>query len=161
MANAVSTIDVRTVKATGILNRQEVIPLDYLPGYYSVRDTATGSGQAHVASSRSCDCEDYRRRGRACKHMIAARAEDEALAQYSAAWDARSEQARATVVQPDYTGVTVPLDDAQPAQARAETGPRCPSCGAQLESRQYYVGGRGYQFFLVCPSDATHASQPA
>jgi hypothetical protein len=34
--------------------------------------------------------------------------------------------------------------------------PRCPMCGCPLESRQYYTGGRGYQFFEVCSGNSSH-----
>ena len=37
--------------------------------------------------------------------------------------------------------------------------PRCPQCGATLEPRQYYAGGRGYQFVEVCSGDASHSSK--
>ena len=37
--------------------------------------------------------------------------------------------------------------------------PRCPQCGATLEPRQYYAGGRGYQFVDVCSGDASHYSK--
>jgi hypothetical protein len=32
----------------------------------------------------------------------------------------------------------------------AQAGPRCPQCPAQLVTRQYYVGGRGYVYLEVC-----------
>ena len=37
--------------------------------------------------------------------------------------------------------------------------PRCPQCGATLEPRQYYAGGRGYRFVEVCSGDASHYSR--
>ena len=37
--------------------------------------------------------------------------------------------------------------------------PRCPQCGAALESRQAYVGGRGYCYFEVCSGDGSHYSK--
>ena len=37
--------------------------------------------------------------------------------------------------------------------------PRCPQCGAALEPRQYYAGGRGYKFVEVCSGDASHDSK--
>ena len=37
--------------------------------------------------------------------------------------------------------------------------PRCPQCGTTLEPRQYYAGGRGYQFVEVCSGDTSHYSQ--
>ncbi|HSH83389.1 MAG TPA: hypothetical protein VLA19_33060 [Herpetosiphonaceae bacterium] len=33
---------------------------------------------------------------------------------------------------------------------------RCPSCGAELVSEQAYIGGIGYCWFLVCPTDHSH-----
>ncbi len=38
----------RTDRALGIAQRHEAIPLETLPGHYSVRDTLTGSGKVHV-----------------------------------------------------------------------------------------------------------------
>ncbi len=37
--------------------------------------------------------------------------------------------------------------------------PRCPQCGATLEARQAYAGGRGYIFVEVCSGDASHYSK--
>ncbi len=37
--------------------------------------------------------------------------------------------------------------------------PRCPQCGALLEGRQAYAGGRGYIFVEVCSGDASHYSK--
>ncbi len=37
----------------------------------------------------------------------------------------------------------------------------CPMCGAPIEGRQYYVGGRGYVYFDICPGDGSHFSRPA
>ena len=36
---------------------------------------------------------------------------------------------------------------------------RCPQCGAALECRQAYVGGRGYCYFEVCSVDGSHYSK--
>ena len=41
----------------------------------------------------------------------------------------------------------------------AAAQPRCPQCGATLEPRQYYAGGRGYRFVEVCSGDASHYSE--
>lgn len=82
----------RTDRAAGIVTRQECEPLDN--GAWRVRDTATGSGEWHTASTHGCSCADYRRRGGICKHMRAIILEEQALAQYCAAWDARAEDAR-------------------------------------------------------------------
>ena len=38
---------------------------------------------------------------------------------------------------------------------------RCPMCGAEIVSRQYYVGGRGYVYFDVCSGDGSHYSKAA
>ena len=37
--------------------------------------------------------------------------------------------------------------------------PRCPECGAPLECRQAYVGGRGYVYVEVCGVDRYHYSK--
>ena len=37
--------------------------------------------------------------------------------------------------------------------------PRCPECGAALECRQAYVGGRGYVYIEVCGADRYHYSK--
>ncbi len=124
--------DRRTAKAAGIVGRQEVIPVEDLAGWFQVRNTVTGSGAWHLATSDRCDCRDALRG--TCKHQLAVRAAELDLAQYCAAWDARSEQ------------------------ARAAAGPSCPTCGARLETRSYYVGGRGMMAFLVCVDDVTHAA---
>ena len=44
------------------------------------------------------------------------------------------------------------------AAARAQQA-RCPVCGARIEGRQYYVGGRGYCDFDVCSGDGSHSSR--
>ncbi len=49
----------RTDRALGIAQRHEAIPLETLPGHYSVRDTLTGSGTIHITSLTSCDCADF------------------------------------------------------------------------------------------------------
>ena len=43
----------------------------------------------------------------------------------------------------------------------ASKQPRCPMCGATLEPRQSYVGGKGYRFFQVCSGNTEHYSTPA
>ncbi len=37
----------------------------------------------------------------------------------------------------------------------------CPMCGAPIEGRQYYVGGRGYCYFEVCSGDGSHYAKAA
>ena len=37
----------------------------------------------------------------------------------------------------------------------------CPMCGAAIEGRQYYVGGRGYTYFEVCSGDGSHYARAA
>ena len=48
---------------------------------------------------------------------------------------------------------------AELAQRPAVEG--CPMCGAPIEARQFYVGGKGYTFFDVCSGDGSHYSKPA
>ena len=144
MAQATVARPTRTDKAAGIITRHEAIPLD--DGTWHVRDTLTGSGQWHTATARSCDCYDARRG--TCKHQIAVRRETAALEAYAARWDAASSQ----IAKMALTSAEFP----QIAQR-----PSCPMCGAALETRQYYVGGRGWQFVEVCANDVTHSSQRA
>ncbi len=136
MATGTVAQDRRTVRAAGIVSRQEVIPCDDRPGYFNVRDTGTGSGRMYLASATSCTCPDHVYRGHTCKHQIAAAREDQALRQYAADWDTR-------------------------AKAQRPAGLRCPDCGSHLECQSYYVGGRGHVAFLVCRRDAQHKALPA
>lgn len=155
----------RATKAAGIVTRQEVIPCDDRAGYYSVTDTGTGSGNTYFASATSCSCPDAQFRGNRCKHQIAVAAEELALAEYASIWSSMVEQARAAVDQP-CTGQTVPLSTNEYAGPYGSDGwpaprPTCSDCGAELESRQFYVGGRGYLYFQVCTADAEHQALPA
>jgi hypothetical protein len=136
----------RVTKALGICDRQECELLDN--GLWRVRDTQTGSGRWHIADSNSCDCYDSTKG--TCKHQLAIRAEEQALAQYCATWNARSEQARAAV--------STTVENTEIIQSIA---PRCPDCGADLVSQSYHVGGRGMVAFLVCSKDVEHKARPA
>ncbi len=62
-----------------IPRRHECTPLDDYPGYYSVRDTLTGSGRFHIAMLLECDCADFTYRHQPCKHVEAVRATETAL----------------------------------------------------------------------------------
>ncbi len=84
---ATAPIVTRQEKALGITQRHECTPLDDYPGYYSVRDTLTGSGRSHIATLLECDCADFTHRHRPCKHVEAVRATETALQAYAAAWD--------------------------------------------------------------------------
>ncbi len=126
--------DRRTVRAAGIVERHEAHLRD--DGTWQVRDTQ-GSGRWYVVMDGHCSCPDYVYRSVTCKHLRAVMQEERELAQYGATWDARSEQ------------------------ARAGAGPRCPDCGSRLECQSYYIGGRGYQAFLVCVRDTAHRALPA
>ena len=66
---------------------------------------------------------------------------DELLA-YAAQWNAAEQQER--------------CEKSEISERRSE---RCPQCGAALESRQAYVGGRGYCYVEVCSGDGTHYSR--
>ncbi len=81
---ATATIVTRQSKALGIAQRHEAIPLDDYPGYYSVRDTLTGSGTVHIVTWAECDCPDFTFRD---KHVLAVRETETALQQYAAGWD--------------------------------------------------------------------------
>lgn len=70
--------DRRTTKAAGIIARNECTLLEC--GAVRVVDTQTGSGTPHYVINGVCDCTDYRRGNRNCKHCIAAAAE---LARYA------------------------------------------------------------------------------
>ncbi len=132
--------DRRTARAAAIVERHEAHLRD--DGTWQVRDTA-GSGRWYVVMDGHCSCPDYVYRSATCKHLRAAIQEERELAQYSEAWDARSEQAR------------------QNLEANLPQGPHCPDCGAGLESQSYYIGGRGMMAFLVCRRDAQHRALPA
>lgn len=32
----------------------------------------------------------------------------------------------------------------------------CPNCNSPIESRQFYVGGKGYQYFDICSGNGEH-----
>ncbi len=82
----------RTERAGAIVERQECIPVDDIPGLFQVRDTATGSGAYHLASADRCDCYDALRR--VCKHQLAVRRTEGELAAYAQQWDAAARDAR-------------------------------------------------------------------
>ncbi len=44
---------------------------------------------------------------------------------------------------------------------RQEYVETCPMCGAPIEGRQFYVGGRGYVYFDVCSGDGSHLTRKA
>lgn len=138
----------RTERAAGIVTRQECEPLE--DGSWRVRDTGTGSGEGHIATVRGCDCWDYRRRGGICKHMRAIILEEQALAQFCAEWDAQA-------VEPVCDQYSGPYGSDGWPQPR----PTCPICGAELETRSYYIGGRGYQYFEICTRDMAHHARQA
>ena len=126
--------DRRAERAAGIMERHEAHLRD--DGTWQVRDTA-GSGRWYVVMDGHCSCPDYVYRGVTCKHLRAVMQEERELANYGATWDARSEQ------------------------ARAAAGPQCPDCGGRLQSQTFYIGGRGYQAFMVCTRDTAHRALPA
>ncbi len=51
--------------------------------------------------------------------------------------------------------------EAYAARWAALARPSCKQCGAALESRQYWTGGRGYQWVEVCANDVAHSSRRA
>lgn len=121
----------RTARAAGIITRHEVTPVDDRPGFFNVRDTATGSGALHLTSANSCTCKDHIFGTGVCKHRQAVQAEERELAQYATQWDFSAALQR----------------------------PRCPLCGSALEERSYYVGGVGYRYVQVCSDDASHSNR--
>jgi hypothetical protein len=118
----------RQDRALGILVRDEVIPVDDRPGFFTVRDTATGSGESHLTTANSCTCRDHIYGHGICKHRRAVITETYRLKAYAAAWD----------------------------RACSTWAARCPECGAELETTVSYVGGRGYSTFLVCTEHVEH-----
>lgn len=163
MATAILT---RSDRAVGIVTRQECIPCEDHPGFFQVRDTETGSGTTYIAAAHRCTCPDYIMRGQRCKHSIAVEHEERALADYCTDWNARSEQARAALTPEDLDWLAddVARDEyAGPFGADGWPQPRpcCPECGAELVSRSYYVGGKGYTAFLCCTKDSEHRALPA
>lgn len=152
----------RTAKALTIVARQDCEPLDN--GGWIVRDVATGSGAPHIVAGGHCDCPDHTRRASYCKHLQAVALEERSLAQYAATWNARSAEAR--VALDDLPGNFL---DSLSDEYRGPYGsdgwpqprPTCPECGAELVTRSYYVGGKGYTAFLCCTRDAEHQALPA
>ncbi len=136
MAAGILQQDRRTARAQAIVERGTIEPAEGRSGVYRVWD-ATGSGTVYTATPTQCQCPDFARWQLPCKHSQAAAIMDRELAQYGATWDARSEQARATA------------------------GPHCPDCGGRLQSQTFYIGGKGYQAFMVCVRDAQHRALPA
>ncbi len=135
MAAGILQQDRRTVRAAGIVERQECELQD--DGRWLVRDAVTGSGEWHTTTAQACDCWDFRRRGGTCKHMRAVLVEERALRSYAAGWDTSAEV------------------------AKRASGPHCPDCDARLVSQTFYIGGKGYQLFMVCTRDAAHRALPA
>jgi hypothetical protein len=123
----------RTTRALGIVECHECEPVDDRPGFFHVTDTATGSGKGYTTSATSCTCPDHTFRGHQCKHMQAVMRESQLLTAYSVSWDDWASSQR----------------------------PCCPRCGAELVSRLYWIGGRGYLAFAVCGDDSSHYGQPA
>ena len=63
------------------------------------------------------------------------------LTDYALAWDAWTPRER--------------------SERSAQCGAGCPVCGAALEGRQSYIGGRGYCYFDVCSGDGSHFARRA
>lgn len=114
----------RATKALGIVSRQECELQDN--GTWKVRDTQTGSGQAHFVTSETCDCYDSRKG--VCKHQIACRKAEAELTAYAADWDATVATAK---------------------------GPTCPTCGSATKTEQHYAGGC-YRWFASCVRNPEH-----
>jgi hypothetical protein len=149
MAAGILQQDRRTARAAGIVERHEAHLRD--DGTWQVRDTQ-GSGRWYVVMDGHCSCPDYVYRNATCKHLRAVMQEERALAQYGQAWDARSEQQRQAAT------ANFAVQNITP---KFGVSPTCPDCGSRLESQSYYIGGRGYQAFMVCTRDAQHRALPA
>lgn len=152
MATAILT---RSDRAAGICERHELMLQE--DGSWRVRDTQ-GSGKWYTVIDGNCSCPDARFRAVTCKHTRAVLNEEQALADYCDQWNTRSEQARAAVELDELPGDFLDGDFStfDDDVLTATSGPRCPQCGAPLDTRQYYVGGKGYAFFEVCARDAQH-----
>jgi hypothetical protein len=170
----------RTIKAASIVAAQECIPVDDMPGWFQVRDVLTGSGAWHLATVSSCDCRDALKN--VCKHQLACRAEEQALAAYAANWDAQTLPAELDDLPGSFLDGPFDAFDAdvltQPAprgavykgqyftaeqcdaaeQARKAT---CPQCGAATTIDQRWCGKSGWRRFVVCTRDAEHRARPA
>jgi hypothetical protein len=131
MAQATVARPTRQDRALGIIVRDEVIPVDDRPGFFTVRDTATGSGESHLATANSCTCRDHLYREGLCKHRRAVITEAYRLDAYAAGWDAWAGAQR----------------------------PCCPQCGAQIEMAVYWIGGKGYCSFAVCSAEGSHPAR--
>ena len=136
----------RSERAAGIQQRQELMLQD--DGSWKVRDTH-GSGKWYTVIDGNCSCPDATYRAVTCKHSRAVLSEEQALRQFAADWDAQAEPAL-----DEYRG---PYGSDGWPQPR----PTCPDCGAELETRSYYIGGRGYQYFEVCTADMAHHARQA
>ncbi len=136
MAAGILQQDRRTARAQAIVERGTIEPAEGRSGVYRVWD-ATGSGTVYTATPTQCQCPDFARWQLPCKHSQAAAIMDRELSAYAANWNARSEQ------------------------ARQASGPHCPDCGARLTSQTFYIGGKGYQAFMVCTRDTAHRALPA
>jgi hypothetical protein len=175
---AAAPILTRSDRALGIIVRDDVIPVDDRPGFFTVRDTATGSGESHLATATSCTCRDHLYREGLCKHRRAVITEEYRLDAYAAGWDAYVAAQRPCCPQSVESSEDDPVANAigewiqsqlRPAAEvwarhiaawNAERGqPRCPDCGAALESAVYWIGGRGYQSFLVCSAHVEHRAR--
>ncbi len=128
--------DRRTVRAAGIVERGTIEPAEGRSGVYRVWDAA-GSGTVYTATPTQCQCPDFARWQLPCKHSQAAAIMDRELSAYAASWDTSSEV------------------------AKRASGPQCPDCGGRLTSQTFYIGGKGYQAFMVCVRDAQHRALPA
>ncbi len=120
----------RAGRAAGILERQELEPLDN--GKWRVRDTDTGSGIWHITDTDRCDCYDSIRG--TCKHQLAVRREEQVLRQYAADWD---------------TG----------ALELMPTALLCWQCGGPAEPLLCHLGGHGFVTWALCTVDSAHPAR--
>jgi len=110
-------------------------------GEVLVIESATTPGLRYTVSATSCSCKAAAK-GTPCWHRAA----------------------RRLLVLAATLGDDPTPTPAAPALALvpvAEPGPpaQCPMCGETIESRQVYIGGKGYCFVDVCSGDGSHYSK--
>ncbi len=135
MAQGIVTQDRRQARASGIVERHELLLAD--DGSWQVRDTQ-GSGRWYRVVDSHCSCADYVYRQVTCKHLRAVMAEEQALAGFARQWDHDAEQQR---------------------QSSAAHRLTCSTCGGHAEALTSYCGGHGYVAWALCTVDSSHPAR--
>lgn len=140
---AAQATDARSIRAAGIVQSGGCTLLEC--GAVRVVDTQTGSGTPHYVLNGVCDCTDYRRGNRNCKHCIAAAAE---LARYA------GETTRRGVW---YKGEYYTAEQCDAfAAARAAQQTACPTCQGPTKEDLCWCGKSGWLKFRICVGNREH-----